>query len=239
MILKKEKEISNNDVYKLIIAKDFLIINDNYNGLRVFDLDLNNKYEIKINDDLVITNSYSSELNNFVILNDYENSQMHIINVNETGGNNISIQNKKLFTEYYYVKEEDFYLNDYTQTYLFNYLTGEQKESIMTSKNNILYNSQDDELLLIDNKLVVKLNNKMKESSIIFKDNMNYKIFKDYIIELGEKFFNIYYENKIIEIFHSLTNYIIRDVNIKNGLIYILLNDITHINKSVIKKYIL
>jgi len=75
----REVSITDNDIYVMSISKDFIIINYNYMGLRLYDKELKFVKDIVFSQELIVYSVYASILNNNVVIIDAENSKLYIL----------------------------------------------------------------------------------------------------------------------------------------------------------------
>lgn len=133
-MIKEKLIINNNDTYILTVTKDFVVINNAYNGLLVYDKELNFIKKIKLSEDFVVYQLFSSSLNNWIIVQDVENEVLYSI---ETSIEKvIQIYFKDIFYHYYFCEQNRAILKTSQNTYTFDF---DILESIVENQNNNFY----------------------------------------------------------------------------------------------------
>ena len=177
-----EKIIRDNDTYFLEILENKIIINDNYHGILIFDLEMNFKKAINIFEDIVVYDSYVIN-NEELILFCPENEKMVYVDCEENTSKVIDIDEElsNIFDLRLLSMKDNICIfvsaqNKYIELNLENKIIKEvSNTSFKNNKENI-----------IDNAIVDKI------AEIIDRD-------EDYIdIDVKEKLFAISYEEKIV-----------------------------------------
>ncbi|EAF3225926.1 hypothetical protein CSI68_15225, partial [Listeria monocytogenes] len=148
MLIKKSITITENDIYEIGATKDYLIINDNYTGIVVYDKECNRKCNIKIDENLMIYQFYTSLLNNFVVIFDAENEKLYVVNLLNHTVKNIDTDTM-IFDNYYFVDGDNFILKEDLVEYTLSF----EKAKIIkmrviskTDKQFLIGNSQDEKV---------------------------------------------------------------------------------------------
>ena len=69
--MKLERELTDNDVYFIAVVQDKIIVNDNYDGILIFNHDLEVIKRCRLFNDMVIDTSFVK--NNEIVFHCYEN----------------------------------------------------------------------------------------------------------------------------------------------------------------------
>ncbi|WP_206911733.1 hypothetical protein IGL98_002475 [Enterococcus sp. DIV0840] len=227
-----EKNIMKNDVYILKTTQNYIILNDNYEGLIVLDKNLNFSKKIYVAEDLFIYQAYSSELNDYVVIQDVENDILYSINI-ET--NDIKKRNwKDIFSIYYYVEQEQFSLNSKKTKYQFFYNELNEvvyfKEELVNGtilsncQETILYNTKTNELNYND-KVIQSPPTKVEQ----------YKVDKDLILSYSEKYLYVFFQGNWNLLYEAEEQFSIRECSFSLGLIYVLVNNKSNIEQSLVQ----
>ena len=232
-----EQIITENDVYVLSVTKKYLVINNNYEGLIVFDKQFNFIKKIYVNDELLIYHSYSSVMNDYIIIHDTDNEILYSINVStETIA---STACEHIFNLYYYVNNDMFYLVEKAKIFEFDYL---DLQIINTHKNDfkdttLLSNFQQKSLALDNSKKLIYDNAKIVSPP---EDINNYVMNSNTIIGYTEDNIYIYINNIWKHLYRSEEIMSIRSCDLDQDSLFILLNSKTDVLVSnVIKQAIL
>ncbi|AQY51480.1 hypothetical protein PWEIH_14891 [Listeria weihenstephanensis FSL R9-0317] len=146
MSIVKYMDIQNHDVYQMGATKDFIIINNGYTGIMIYDKELNIQKTMVIASELLISNIYSSLLNNFVVLLDAENEKLYVVNLMEETITSIDTNNK-IFNDYYFVDSDRFSLRAGDKAYTFLYESVDVIDFTEVSRQFLLANYQDEEVI--------------------------------------------------------------------------------------------
>ncbi|MGX7149032.1 hypothetical protein [Enterococcus ureasiticus] len=221
-----------NDVYILKITQNYVVLNDNYEGLIVLDKNLNFNKKIHIDDDFFIYQAYSSELNDYIIVQDMESDILYSINIETNSVRKINLET--IFSTYYYVENDMFSLFSKGKKYEFTY--DELKEMKSYNENlidrnilsnwqeNILYNTKSNELIY-NNKVIHNPPVKVEE----------YKINSNLILSYSEKYLCSYCQGEWILLYEVGDKYSIRECTGSSKYIYVLVNDKSDVNESLVK----
>ena len=177
-----EKIIRDNDTYFLEILENKIIINDNYHGILIFDLEMNFKKAINIFEDIVVYDSYVIS-NEELILFCPENEKMVYINCEKNTSKVIDIHEELTdIVDFRLLSMKDnicIFVSAQDKYIELNLKNETLKEVSNTSVNDNKEN-------VIDKSIVDKI------EEIIGKD-------EDYIdIDVKEKLFVISYEEKVV-----------------------------------------
>ncbi|WP_321386351.1 hypothetical protein [uncultured Enterococcus sp.] len=227
-----EKRIKNNDAYVLGITKNFVIVNNNYEGLVVYYKDLSFKKDLFVDEDLVVYQLFSSEENDFVVLQDIEKEVLYSVDI-ET--NHIEKLNWTIAVgPYYYVEDATFHLAASEAKYVFSYqnLALLEKSASEFNNNVILANNQKDILLLTDSGELV-YNNHVLE--VVEDADFVYSVKNNLVLKQAENALYCFSLENWVSIFEVQENLLIRSTIIDTHNIYMLINDKTDANASEIK----
>lgn len=257
-------EIQDNDVYFLEAVNDKIVINDNYNGILIFDSTFNLLKKIYLINDLIIYFSYKNEEESEILLYCPENNCFIYINL-LTYYHKIILLDK--FDEWIF---SPFYKWNKEEVILTNYRSGFAKLNFSKSKLFELdANSKECCLIREDCKKLVEFNiikifssekralvenSQLNLSLIEYKEDIktlaefekelfyDFEIINKYIVEIGEnKIYILNEKNK--EIWHPKTGYcflrgkLMRDE--KEIFLYLLSGNKSNSNEAIIEKYIL
>jgi|AKZA01.1.fsa_nt_gi hypothetical protein len=237
MNLLKKTEIVNNDVYILGKSKNYIIINDNYEGILVYDDCLNIQYQLVIDEDLMIYKCYTSILNDYLVLIDVDNEKMHIINVNKEIKSIQTIICKEILLSYYSVNldKNTFSVVANNHKYSYSYNNGEliSKEKIVNTR--ILCNYQEETLLYNEDSIVYSTNSKEMVFPIVHD---GYKfIIDNQIIAYDEHSIKLCESEAMHELLLIKDEYSIREIRIGFNKVYVLLNSKKSVYENKIEIY--
>ena len=233
MLKSDNIEIENNDVYVLGITKNYIVVNNNYNGLVVLDRDFSYLKNIDIDEDIVIYQLFSSEMNDYVIIQDIESETLYSIDI--ITDEILQVNWKLIFDNYYYVQKDTFYLKSKNSQYLFDYQNLEPKLQKETKDNNniILASSQED-ILYLKNTNEITYKDKIIEVS--GDHDYGYGIEKNHIIKYSEEVLYLFSKDSWHPIFKVKEDHSIRKCVISFEYVYVLLNNKMDVSKSEIQK---
>jgi hypothetical protein len=227
-----EKLIMENDVYILKITQNYVVLNDNYEGLIVLDKNLNFNKKIHVDDDFFIYQAYSSELNDYIIVQDMESDILYSINI-ET--NNVrKINCETIFSTYYYVENDMFSLCSKGEKYEFTYDELKEMKSyreklidrdiLSNWQESILYYTKSNELTYND-KVIKNPPGKVE----------GYRINSNLILSYSEKYLYSYSQGEWTLLYEVGDKYSIRECIASSKNIYVLVNDKSDVNESLVK----
>ncbi|MCD2223417.1 hypothetical protein LAX75_01820 [Listeria cossartiae] len=189
MLVEKSIAIANNDIYEIGVTKDYIIINDNYTGIVVYDKKCNRKCSIKIDENLMIYQLYTSLLNNFVVIFDAENEKMYVVNLLNRTVENLDID-EVIFGDYYFVNADNFILRAASMEYTFSFekpriikisvfsrtdnyflMANSQEENVFRSeKGSIYYNYEENMVELLGNNAIDNLVSINQKNILIYDE---------------------------------------------------------------------
>lgn len=102
-----EKIIDNNDSYFLEISKDYIIVNNDYEGIRVYDLEFNFQYNMIISKELFVYKSLGNSLSNNIVLYDNESNVVYFINLDTKKLNKFELEKNSIIYNHYFYETED------------------------------------------------------------------------------------------------------------------------------------
>ncbi len=120
MYFKQEKsiKIENNDVYILDIVGNYILINNNYRGISIFNINLEKVKDIPIFEDLVIYSVYKDFIGEKILLYCPDNECIIYVNLELSDFNIIPLSNQDIiFSPIYYWNENLIILITYTNEF--------------------------------------------------------------------------------------------------------------------------
>ena len=103
----KRIKLKENDVYSMSESKDYLILNNKYNGLTLYDSGLNFIKNITIAEDLMVYEIYSSRFDNRIVIFDAENQMLYFIDLNKVS-HVISVSTEVIFLNFFKFDNNNF-----------------------------------------------------------------------------------------------------------------------------------
>jgi len=213
------------------------MINNNYLGISIYDKDFNFLQSIDLDEDLLVYKIYSSSLNNYAILLDVDNEHMYIINIQSNTSITKKIQNNNIFSDYYFVEKENFFLRNFEYEYCYSYTEGKLLSTFQNFHNNVLCNYQDQQIHKAKNRIIYCSGGIEKDISINYFESYRFLIEDGRIFAFDESAIYTYQGDKLKRIWSSDHFYTIRSVSLADGKVYILLNSKTENDNSKIEIY--
>lgn len=241
MFLFRSLELNSNDTYELGITKDYIVVNDGYTGIIVYDKQFNKQNVIKVADDLMIYHLYTSLVNNFVVIFDAEKEQLYVADLLLDTVESV-VATDGIYSVYYYVEAENFRLRIGQVEHALSYKKIEKRGIRTTNetKQSLLANFQD-ELVFGDS-----------EGNIYYKNEKVWKedkhnnetmdkfvaVNQDELLIYDEADMFIYTKSGVKNIFKTPHSFTIRKAFFKEaGSIIILLNSKGDVLKSRLEEY--
>ncbi|MBC2256438.1 hypothetical protein HCB46_13370 [Listeria ivanovii] len=194
MLVEKSMDIVNNDIYEMGTTKDYIIINDNYTGIVVYNKECNKECNIKIDENLMIYQLYTSLLNNFVVIFDAENEKLYVVDLLKRTVENLDT-NKTIFDNYYFVDNDNFILKAKLMQYTLSFeRTKIIKIKVFSEKDKklLIANSQAEEVFR-DEKGRIYYNHAKKYMAELMDNNVI-----DSFVSINKKNVLIYDELKLL-----------------------------------------
>ncbi|EOA3012162.1 hypothetical protein ACX35G_000974 [Enterococcus faecalis] len=224
--------IENNDAYVLAQSENYIIINNNYCGLAIYDLELNFLKTVDILEGLLIYNIYSSTKDDKIIVFDAENEKLFLVNLNNYS-NVIQINREEVFLNWFVSDKNWFALRDRRNEYQFSFKNGEELSRKQYHwQNNLSYNNEAC-LFEKNNKLYLSRNNIIRKVSQEYDETKHYSFAEDYIVAYDED--EIIVKEKDAEVTINISrksNWIIRAILARENKIILLINDRMQVTKS-------
>ncbi|EAC9052530.1 hypothetical protein KW11_09670 [Listeria monocytogenes] len=242
MLIKKSITITENDIYEIGATKDYLIINDNYTGIVVYDKECNRKCKIKIAENLMIYQIYTSLLNNFVVIFDAENEKLYVVNLLNHTVENMDTDTV-IFDNYYFVDGDNFILKEGLMEYTLSFEKAKiikMRVSSKTDKQFLIGNSQDEKVFRDEKGRIYYSDEKQNRVELL--DNNEIEGF----IATNKKNILIYDELKLLiyknlhfkEKYRIPEGFMLRKaLFLTEEILVLLLNEKKNILKSIIETY--
>ncbi|MCJ1993056.1 hypothetical protein GYN24_00425 [Lactococcus piscium] len=234
--LIKRVVIKDNDVYALSVSKQFIIINNNYSGLLIYDLKLNFIKKIEISKELMIYELYSSKIDDKIVIFDGEHQKLYILDL-YLESNIVSIDRDEIFLNYFKSCKNSFMLRDNKFEYQFSFTKGNEISCKPYKYQHVLFmnNTQ----ILIEEKRELYLLQEDEKTRIKreYHDDWFYVISDDYIIEYDEKFIKIVPKTLDEMCISSKSGWTFREVLLNDGILTILINSKADAKESQILQY--
>jgi hypothetical protein len=186
MQLAKKIFISDNDIYIMSQSKDFIIINDDYKGIEIYDSDLNYVKSVAINNELMISQIYSTELNNMIVIFDAESEKLFIVNLDKTEDNVVEKSRAEHFLDYFISYDDYFTICDSKNAYDISFEDGKEIARHKCEFVNILAWNQREQLYEINGRVFYGKDSKQKKLSVKYDDKF-YSIYDGIILEYNEQ----------------------------------------------------
>lgn len=230
----REVSITDNDIYAMSISKDYIIINYNYMGLRLYDKELKFVKDIVFSQELIVYSVYTSILNNNVVIIDAENSKLYILIIGIDNYELLEINQDNVFSEYFMVENSNFLLAKENIVYKYSYKTGNLINTYVMQDWSIIFNCQNEFLFRRNNKIFYKRNCVEYLLAYEYREGVFYKVFNEVFVEYDESKLKIYRKTNLIDTYLCEESFIIRTVNYCEGRIIVLLNKKSILNVSTI-----
>lgn len=234
-----EKTVDNNDSYFLEISKDYIIVNDNYEGIRVYDFDFNQQYKMIINKDLFVYKSLGSGLSNNIVLYDNESNVVYFINLNTKKLNKFELEKESIiYNQYFYETEETIEIesNHYHIQFHKKSELVEQQEKLLSQ--GYLSNYQDILLTKDDCKLFLGMKSESQCLNIQYREDMYYYNTREYVLCYNENHLIVLdSDGKTKKIIVSSVGEVIRSARITKKSVVILFDILTNSNHSRLSSY--
>ena len=237
MKLLKKCEILNNDVYILGVSKDYIIVNNNYNGVSVYDKKFNFLQSIEMSSDLLLYQVYSSMQNNYFILLDVDNGYIYVLDAPRFDFEVNEFNNDRVFLNYYYVKEDVFCLKDSEYDYYFSYNGGKLLSKNKNTTGIVICNNQEQIIYKDGEKFIHAINNTKESILLNYSDDYNIVVGSNHIFAFNGSQIYIYRTNHFKKIWSVSNSYLIRSIQLSDKKIYILLNSIVNDDISIVEIY--
>ncbi|MBC2163655.1 hypothetical protein [Listeria booriae] len=241
MFLSRSLELNNNDTYELGITKDYIVVNDGYTGIIVYDKQFNKQNVIKVADDLMIYHLYTSLVNNFVVIFDAEKEQLYVADLLLDTVESV-VATDGIYSVYYYVEAENFRLRIGQVEYALSYKKIEKRGKRITNetKQSLLANFQD-ELVFGDSEgNIYYRNEKVWKEDKHNNETMDkfVAVNQDELLIYDEVDMFIYTKSGVKNIFKTPHDFTIRKAFFKEARsIIILLNSKGDVLKSRLEEY--
>ena len=255
MLLETEIRILNNDIYMMKKTKNYLVVNNNYIGIDLYDNNLKYVKTVKLDQDVSFYSIFSSILNNNIIMFDYDNySNWYLINldsnpvkiikknIQDTFGNS-SDEAFYYPNNYKIINEKMFILKNSKFFYVISYDDGIIIEKRKNDDKTVCLALCNDAGIFIENNEVIYKNKSFsKKLQNCYTGDEIYELYNDKIIRYNEN--NIFLYNLNGEIlFKDFVNlekeFSIRQVCIYSDEIFVLTGSKTISTNSNIKKFII
>lgn len=238
MNLLKKIKIVNNDVYILGKSKNYIIINDNYKGILVYDGNLNFQYQLRINEDLIIYKCYTSILNDYLVLLDVDNEKIYIVNLNKEIRSIQAVICEEILLNYYLVdvNTNTFSVVANNHKYSYNYNNGELISKEKIEDTRILYNYQEEVLLYNEDSIVYSTGSRKIVFPIVH-DGYRFAIANNQIIAYAEHSIKLCKSDGMQELLLIEDEYTIREIRIGFKKLYVLLNSIRSVYENRVEIY--
>lgn len=216
MYLKKEKiiKIEDNDLYILDIIGNYILINNDYQGISVLNTNLEKIKDISIFEDIAIYSIYKAFIDDKILLYCPDNKCLVYVNLKSSDFSIITLPDQDIiFSPIYYWKENSIILVTYTSKFYILCIKKKNISRITTgeiAKNYpIFYNfwkkSKNYSILKVYSKELEFIFNKASQNQIgLFKFKQNKKFFIEkpnamgHDIEYKDEKFMIIKEDKVI-----------------------------------------
>ncbi|MGX7047944.1 hypothetical protein RU86_GL000618 [Lactococcus piscium] len=231
-MIKKKIRYRDNDIYSLSESKRFFIINDNYKGLVLYDLNFNFIKKISISEELLIYELYTSKIDDKIVIFDGEHQKLYILDL-YLESNIVSIDRDEIFLNYFKSCKNSFMLRDNKFEYQFSFDTGQEVSRIQYKYEHILSMNENKILIEKNNKLYIIKDKSESYLDKIYIDDVFYIISKNYLITFNEECLFVELKKFRKQIISINPNYLLRKVLINDDILTILM-DSKNNEKSVI-----
>ncbi|EOH99483.1 hypothetical protein UAW_00635 [Enterococcus haemoperoxidus ATCC BAA-382] len=226
--------IIDNDIYVLAVTQKFVIVNNSYEGILIFNKNLEKIDVYEICSDLMIYQVYSDYNTDTIVIHDAESGTMYIIYLRDK--KQIVIKDQFLpYTEFCYFEENSFLLRRLDYMYKFSLLTGEVIEKKF-QKEKIIANNQDEYIIELDEETLIYKNKEMKIVLSFSEVTTSIDVKNRYIILYDETYLELFYLDKIIGKYTVNQKMELRKAVIDRDCIYFILNKKNDTTENVIHK---
>lgn len=229
-------KIEDNDVYVLAQSKSFIIINDNYQGVNIYDRKLNFLNTIKVSEGLMIYDLYSSKQDDRIVVFDAENMKLFIVDLNNSQ-HIVQIEREQIFLNWFVSEKSSFYLRDNKYEYCLSFRNGNELSRKPYAKKNILSYNDSSFLFEKNSELYIFVENEERKLNRKYDEYKNYSLSDNYIIEYGEHTLNVIGDITMKDTISDQSKWIIRKVLAKGDFLIILINDQSSTNNSKLIQY--
>lgn len=199
-----EITIDNNDAYFMLITKNKIVINDNYDGIKIFDLELKNYKTIKFDNEIIFDYRFADDDSDEFILYSEEISSFFYFDLSNQGivdyKKSFYIRDIKFIHYYKEKKLCKFLVRNALQKYFYLYLNTETM--VISEMNDCIPLKENDKSLYIFNTLYSNcLMYSQMGTNEIEKDIIGFKCFDDNFnghIFLYEKKISVYFKGELI-----------------------------------------
>lgn len=234
--LIKRVVIKDNDVYALSVSKQFIIINNNYSGLLIYDLKLNFIKKIEISKELMIYQVYSSANSDRIVISDAEHYKLYALDLSKAS-DVVLINTDRIFLEYYMLNHDVFILRDRNFEYHFSFIGGNEISCKPYKYQHVLVMNNIQILIEENRELYLLQEDEKTRIKREYNDDWFYVISDDYIIEYDEKFIKIVPKRLDEMCISSKFGWIFREVLLNDGILTILINSKADTKESQILQY--
>lgn len=219
----KKLKIEDNDTYVLAQSKSFIMVNDNYQGITIYDHELNFLHAIKVSDDLMIYKLYSSKKDDRIVVFDAENMKLYLVDLYDPT-DIIPIDTEAIFLEWFKSETDWFALRDASKEYRFSFRDGKAISCSFYDSIHMLSYRDEDILIEENSRLYLLKDNEKIDLNKKYEDTKFYAFSEKWIVEYTENSLLVeknYGRRESIEVD---TRWMIRKVLIEEDKLTILLN---------------
>lgn len=220
----KKVEIKDNDVYVLAQSKSFIMVNDNYQGITIYDHELNFLNAIKVSEGLMIYNLYSSKKDDRIVVFDAENMKLYLVDLYDPT-DIIQSDTEAIFLEWFKSETDRFTLRDASKEYRFSFRDGKAISCSFYDSIHMLAYRDEDILIEENSRLYLLKDNEKIDVNKKYDDTKFYTFSENYIVEYDESSLLVERNDGRKESMKVGLSWQIRKVLIEEDILTILLND--------------
>lgn len=227
-------EIEDNDVYILAQSKNYLVINSNHSGLDIYDFEFRFIKTVKISEELLIYNLYSSKNDDQVVVFDGENKKLFLVDLNNSSVI-IQMDREEVFLNWFDSGDGWFALRNGKNEFRFSSKTGEELSCKPYCWVNNLSYKDGDFLFEKDERLYISRDNTKRRVSQKYDQTKHYNFSQNYIVVYDED--NFIVKGNHIDMKFTISdksNWTIREILVGEESLILLLNDKTQATKSAV-----
>lgn len=219
----KKLKIEDNDTYVLAQSKSYIIVNDNYQGINIYDNELNFLNAIKVSEELMIYNLYSSKKDDRIVVFDAENMKLYLVDLYDST-DIIPIDTEAIFLEWFKSETDWFALRDASKEYRFSFRDGKAISCSFYDSIHMLSYRDEDILIEENSRLYLLKDNAKIDLNKNYEDTKFYAFSEKWIVEYTENSLLIEKNDGRRESIEVDTRWMIRKVLIEEDKLTILLN---------------
>lgn len=239
MYLSKEISISDNDVYVLAQSQNYFVINYNYEGIKIYNYDLQYIDSLVFKNEIVVYQIFSTLLNDKIVISDVENEKLFIIDLNNKVKNIVETNRDEIFLEHFIVHDNYFSVRDSEYVYNISFTDGNEISRNNYQYANILANNQLEQIYEAEGELFYVKDFKQEKLNVGYVFDRFYSVCNGIILEYGGREIIVRDLSNVIKKIEIDKRWEIRKAIIREKSFLILLNSKESIYNSKIQRYVL